>query len=252
MSLLHGADTSNRPRNDLLTHLSDGDYALIAPHLSVDRQAPNETLYNPGDNVETVYFPCDTSAACFVLSVQDGREVQVLMIGREGAVGGIVSHGRLPAFSRSIVRFGGRFARLPVARLEAAKVKSPTLADLFARYADCLLAQTLQGSACNAAHSIEQRAAKWILVTMERTERDVVPLGHEQLATMLGIGRSYASRVILALRAQGILETGRMEFRVLDETLLRSKSCNCDEAVRAHFKDVLSEVYPAAEITPRT
>lgn len=250
MNFQEGSDKAGRPRNNLLRHLSESDYALIAPHIEVGWLGPDEVLYNPGDHVETVYFPCETSVACFVLAIEDGRELQVELVGREGALGGVVNHGRLPAFSRIMVRFGGPFARLPVARLEAAKNKSPTLTNTFARYADCLLAQTLQGSACNAAHSIEQRAAKWILATMGRTQREIVPLTHEQLATMLGVGRSYASRVIIAFRAQGILETGRMEFRVLDEALLRSKSCACDEAVRSHFAEVLPGVYPISEVRP--
>src|SRR3984885_11604261 len=88
----------------------------------------------------------------------------------------------------------GPFVRLPVARLEAAKGRSRTLAGLFARYADCLLAQIIQSAACNATHSIEQRAAKWIIATVERTDRNQVPLTHEQLGMLLGVGRSYVSR----------------------------------------------------------
>jgi hypothetical protein len=121
MSFHEGSDISSRPRNNLLRHINEGDYALIAPHLEVGLLAANEVLYNPGDDVETVYFPCEGSVACFVLVIEDGREVQVVLIGREGAVGGIVSQGRLPAFSRIMVRFGGPFARLPIARLQAAK-----------------------------------------------------------------------------------------------------------------------------------
>src|SRR4030088_1410704 len=74
------------------------------------------------------------------------------------------------------------------------------------RYADCMLAQIFQSTACNAIHSIEQRTAKWIIAAMERTEgEDVVPLTHEQLATMLGVNRSYASRVIQTFKAEGVL-----------------------------------------------
>ena len=232
----------SRPRNNLLRHIHKEDYVLIAPHLELGLLAANQVLFNPGDDVQTVYFPCEDSGACFTLAIEDGREVQVVLIGREGAVGGIVSQGRLPAFSRIMVGFGGLFARLPVARLQAAKAKSHTLTNMFARYADCLLAQTVQAAACNAVHSIEQRAAKWILATRERTERDNVPLSHEQLATMLGVGRSYASRAIKDFKAQGILGTGRLELRVLDKAALHEKSCNCDEAVRAHFAEVLRGV----------
>jgi CRP-like cAMP-binding protein len=242
MNLQEGSDNPSRPRNNLLQHIHKDDYALIAPHLEVGLLSVNRVLFNPGDDVHTVYFPCEGSVASFTLAIEDGREVQVVLIGREGAVGGIVSQGRLPAFSRILVRMGGLFAHLPVARLQAAKAKSDTLANLFARYADCLLAQTLQAGACNAVHSIEQRAAKWILATRERTERDNVPLSHEQLATMLGVGRSYASRVINDFKAQGILGTGRLELQVLDKAALQEKSCNCDEAVRAHFADVLRGV----------
>ena len=73
-----------------------------------------------------------------------------------------------------------------------------------------MLAQIFQSTACNAIHSIEQRTAKWIISAMERTDDDdAVPLTHEQLATLLGVGRSYASRVIQTFKAEGIVETRR-------------------------------------------
>ena len=107
-----------------------------------------------------------------------------------------------------MVKFGGPFVRLNVGKLEAAKLKSATLRNVFARYADCMLAQIFQSTACNAIHSIEQRTAKWIISAMERSDGDnTVPLTHEQLATLLGVGRSYTSRVIQTFKAEGVLET---------------------------------------------
>ena len=237
------SDKAGRPGNNLLRHLSEGDYALIASDIEITWLAPDEILYNPGDQVEAVYFPCENSVACFVLAMDDGRELQVELIGREGALGGVVSGGRLPAFSRMTVRFGGPFARLPAARLEAARNKSPALANIFDRYADCLLAQILQGSACNAAHSIEQRAAKWILTTMGRTQRDVVPLSHEQLSTMLGVGRSYTTRVLRKFVADGVLKTARGSVTVLDKAALTQRSCNCNEYVVSHYSRVFKGIY---------
>src|SRR5712672_2972965 len=116
-------------------------------------------------------------------------------------------HGRyLPAFTRIMVKFGGPFVRLHVGKLNAAKTKSATLRNVFACYADCMLAQVFHSTACNAIHSIEQRTAKWIMSAMERTNgEETVPLTHEQLATMLGVGRSYASRVIQTFKAEGVL-----------------------------------------------
>jgi len=141
MTSADGADTSGRPANELLRRLNPRDFALISPHLDQFDASADRVLYNPGDPVESVHFPCGASAAAFVVAIDDGGEFDAVLIGREGAAGGIVSHGSLPAFSRITVRSPGPFVRLPVARLEAAKGRSRALAGLFARYADCLLAQ---------------------------------------------------------------------------------------------------------------
>ncbi len=182
---------------------------MIEPYLEAADAAAGEVLYNPGDDVEIVHFPCGPSLTSFLVPNEDGRDVETILIGREGAVGGIVSHGSLPAYTRITVKVGGPFMRLRVTRLEAAKTTSVSLRHLFARYADCMMAQMFQSTACNAIHSIEQRTAKWIVAAMERTGDHVVPLTHEQLSTMLGVGRSYTSRVILSFKAAGILETRR-------------------------------------------
>ena len=142
----------------------------------------------------------------------------------------------------------GPFVRLYVGNLNAAKRKSVTLRNVFARYADCMLAQMFQSTACNAIHSIEQRTAKWIISAMERTEGDdVVPLTHEQLAAMLGVGRSYASRVIQIFKAEGILETRRGSILVRNREALRNRACLCNESVKNHFEEVLRGVYPTEE-----
>src|ERR1700686_2543268 len=156
-----------RPFNNLLRRLNSADFALIEPHLVATDAGPNDLLYSPGDDVEIVHFPCGPSLVSFMVTNEDGRDVETILIGREGAVGGIVSQGHLPAYTRIMVKFGGPFVRLNVGKLEAAKTKSATLRNIFARYADCMLAQTFQSTACNAIHSIEQRTAKWILSAME-------------------------------------------------------------------------------------
>jgi hypothetical protein len=179
---------------------------------------------------------------------EDGRDVETILIGREGAVGGIVSQGYLPAYTRICVKFAGPFVRLPVAKLDAAKQKSRSMSNVFARYADCMLAQIFQSTACNAIHSIEQRTAKWIIAAMDRTEGDeVVPLTHEQLATLLGVGRSYTSRVIQTFKAEGTLETRRGSILVRNPDALRLRACKCNDAVKTHFEEVLRGVYPDPE-----
>jgi DNA-binding transcriptional regulator YhcF (GntR family) len=237
-----------RPFNNLLRRLNEADFALIAPHLVQEEGNSNDLLYSPGDNVEIVHFPCGPSLASYLVPSEDGRDVETILIGREGAVGGIVSQGYLPAYTRIMVKFAGPFVRLPVGKLDAAKARSATLSNIFARYADCMLAQMFQSTACNAIHSIEQRTAKWIMSAMERTDGDeVVPLTHEQLATLLGVGRSYTSRVIQTFKAEGILQTRRGSILVLNPDALRTRACLCNEAVKGHFEEVLRGVYPDPE-----
>ena len=244
----HAADVSDRPFNNLLRRLNAADYALLAPHLVSDVAEPNELLYNPGDNVQTVHFPCGPALVSYMVPNEDGRDVETILIGREGAVGGIVSQGFLPAYTRIMVKFGGPMVRLGIGKLDAAKTSSASLRSIFARYADCMLAQMFQSTACNAIHSIEQRTAKWIISAMERADGDnIVPLTHEQVATLLGVGRSYASRVIQTFKAEGVLETRRGAILVRNPEALRGHACLCNEAVKNHFEEVLRGVYPDPE-----
>src|SRR5579863_5075452 len=91
------ANGAERPNNNLLRRLSAGDFALIAPHLTQEQADASALLYNPGDDVDTVHFPCGASLASYLVANEDGRDVEAILVGREGAVGGIVSLGYLPA-----------------------------------------------------------------------------------------------------------------------------------------------------------
>lgn len=239
-----GSQDEMRPFNNLLRVLNDRDYGLIAADLFAANHTAGEVLYNPGDHVDVVHFPCGTSMVSFVVGGEDGREVETVLIGREGAVGGIVSQGHLPAYTRVMVKFGGGFVCLRMEDLAAAKEKSPALRAIFARYADCLLAQIFQSSACNAIHPIEQRVAKWMVAAAERTGGEVVPFTHEAIAAMLGAGRSHTTRVLQDFKARGLVETRRGSVLIHDLDGLRRMSCPCNELVKSHFEDVLRGVYP--------
>src|SRR5712675_1266067 len=125
--MAHENPAEERPFNNLLQRLSAGDFALIAPHLVPEEAKAGELLYNPGDQVDTVHFPCGPSLASFLVPSEDGRDVETILVGREGAVGGIVSQGHLPAYTRICVKFGGPFVRLPIGKLDAAKAESRSL-----------------------------------------------------------------------------------------------------------------------------
>lgn len=231
--------------NNLLRSLRDTDRALVAPFLSAATLETGDELHRPGDPIERVWFPCGPSLVSFQVVLPDGQAIETALVGREGAVGGIVGPGRLPAFARATVQFPGLFLRMPADALVVAQERSRVLSSLVSRYADCLLAQVFQATACNAAHTIEQRAAKWLLAAIDRTGDHVLPLTQEQLAGLLGVGRSYANRVIRDLRTRGVLRTRRGVIEVVDFDGLCDASCHCQEAVREHFDRVLEGVYPA-------
>src|SRR4051812_49373640 len=115
---------NSRPVNNLLRRLSAADFALIEPYLTAVEAVPNDLLYSPGDDVETVHFPCGPSLVSYMVTNEDGRDVETILIGREGAVGGIVSQGYLPAYTRIMVKFGGPFVRMNIGKPDAAKSKS--------------------------------------------------------------------------------------------------------------------------------
>lgn len=241
------AIAANDLGNNLLRELRPADAAIIIPSLHHWEGQRGEILYEPGDNVTEVYFPCGPAMISYLVVLQEGRTAETALVGREGAVGGIVSHGRLPAFARAEVQFPGPFLRMSVAELEDAKQRSSTIEYLFARYADCLMAQIFQAVACNAAHTIEQRTAKWLLAAMERTGTPMIPLTQEQLAAMLGVGRSYISRVIASFKGRKVIETRRGSLAVTDLDQLKGIACGCNECVRRHFEEVLSGVYPCED-----
>lgn len=230
--------------NNLLRALKPADFAYIEPLLEPFHGQAGEVLYEPGDNVGYAYFPCDDALVSYRVVLADGRTVETALIGREGAVGGVVSQGRLPSYSRTIIQFSGFFYRLPIPLLQKAKEQSPSIKHLFSRYADCLVAQIFQATACNATHSIEERTAKWLLSAIERRGQHELLTTQEQLAGLLGVGRSYVSRVVQRLKRERTITTKRGRILIQDMTTLEKTSCDCNLLVRRHFEEVLQGVYP--------
>lgn len=230
--------------NRLLRALKPADLALLLPALEQHDAAIGDVLYEHGQPVTRVYFPGGPSLVSYVILTENGATVEVAMIGREGAVGGVVSHGFLPAYAQSTVRAAGPMLTMDLRLLEQAKARSPALANLFVRYADCLVAQLLQSAACNATHSVEQRLAKWMIAARERTERTRFDLPQEELGAMLGVGRSFISRVIASLKQKGLIKVGRGYVEIADEEGLQSVSCRCNDTFKEHFDTVLNGVYP--------
>jgi hypothetical protein len=231
-------------QNRLLAALRPHDLELLLPAFTLVECAAGKILQEAGSDVRSAWFPLDAAAASFVVAADTNHMVDAALIGCEGAVGGLVSTGRLPAYARAHVQFGGRFLRLPLTALAQAKEQSPTLANWVARYGDCLVAQLFQSAACNASHTIAQRLARWLIATRDRIGRDEIVITQEQLGEMLGVGRSFINRSLRHFGTAGILGSRRRRIIILDAQRLRAVACDCNDRVRDHFDAILAGVYP--------
>lgn len=237
-------DAVRQMKNRLLESLSTRDGALLAPGLEAVDLERGAVLFEPGDEVVDVYFPADGMIGALVLDLKSGASAEAAMIGREGAIGGIISEGDKPAFARATVQMQGKAFRISTDRLDDAKSKSPRLRDHFARYADCLLAQVLQSVACNAVHDFDARLARWLLTIQDRLGDNELRITQEFISQMLGVQRPYTTRVIGKLERSGAIEAQRGVIRVASRRKLEGRACECYSYLRRHFERLLPGVYP--------
>ena len=234
-------DGDDLAKNRLLATLPEDALALLRPWFTVTALRHSEILFEPGDQVDTTYFPCHTTMVSLLILLSDGSAVEAATIGREGAIGGVISSGHKPAFGRAVVQIPGAAFSISTQRLEEAKQRSHRLGDIFARYSDLLAAQLMQSVACNALHSLEQRCSRWLLSTHDRAGADIIHLTQESLAEMLGVQRTSVTAVARRLSDKGIIRYRRGKIEILDRRALETDSCECYRAVEAHFKAVLPE-----------
>lgn len=224
--------------NLLLATFSADVRGLFEPHADIIEFTVGEHVQSRGRDVEWSYFPFGPTMISLVVELEDGRSVQVASIGREGAVGGIVSCGHAPAFADAQVMVGGPAMRVPMEILEEAKSRSGFVANIFCRFSDYLLAEVMQSVACNSFHPIQQRAARWLLTAQDRAG-DRIELTQEALAALLGVQRTTVNAVVGALQEEGLLSARRGRVIVVDRAGLKRQACECYSIVEEHFGAVI-------------
>jgi len=224
--------------NSLLAALPTEARGLIEPHGTMVRLETGDTVLSRGANVEATLFPLGETMVSMAVELSGDRMIEALMIGRRGAVGGIISCGKAPTFTRIIVLVGGPAYRVPMKILDEAKQRSPFVAHLFCRFSDYLLSQVMQSVACNAFHPIEQRAARWLLHAQDRTG-DRIELTQQGLAGLLGVQRTTVNAVIQSLDREGLISTGRGVIRVIDRAGLKRRSCECYQRLEEHYAAII-------------
>ena len=224
--------------NRLLSTFPRESRALLEPFGTTVELAPGDVVLDRGKDVLSSVFPLGPTMISMEVELTGDRTIEVASIGREGAVGGIVSCGHAPAYSRAHVLVGGPAFRVPMKALEDAKRRSQFIGNLFCRFSDYLLAQVMQNVACNAYHSIPERTARWLLHAQDRAG-DRIELTQEALAGLLGVQRTTINAVIREFSSMGIIFASRGRVRVIDRVGLKRRSCECYEALQDHFGSVI-------------
>jgi CRP-like cAMP-binding protein len=224
--------------NRLLSTFSREARALLEPFGKLEEVGPGEVVLDRGEQVKSSIFPVDQTMISMAVELTGGRTIEVASIGREGAVGGIISCGQAPAFSRATVLVGGPVFRVPMEVIEDAKSRSGFIANIFCRFSDYLLAQVMQSVACNAFHSIPERAARWLLHAQDRAG-DRIALTQEAFAGLLGVQRTTVNAVVRDLLDEGLINTGRGVIRVTDRAGLKRRACECYQRLEDHFGAVI-------------
>lgn len=224
--------------NLLLATFAETDRGLVEPLGELVELASGDIVLDRGDQARFSLFPIGQTVIAMCARLSDGRSVEVASVGREGALGGIISCGQAPAFARAVVLVAGLAWRVPMAALEEGKRKSRFINNIFCRYSDYLLSQVMQSVACSTFHSIDQRAARWLLHAQDRAG-DRLELTQEALSTLLGVQRTTLNAVIQSLQQDGLIATSRGVVRVTDRAGLERRSCECYQRLDDHFAAVI-------------
>jgi len=224
--------------NRLLSTFSREARGLIEPFGEMVELNSGDIVFQRGAQVRASHFPLGATMVSMAVQLSGGRTAEVASVGREGAVGGIVSCGHAPAFSCAEVLVPGAAFRVPMKVIEDAKIRSPFIANLFCRFADFLLAEVMQSAACNAYHSIPERAARWLLQAQDRAG-DHIELTQEAFAGLLGVQRTTVNAVVRELSNEGLIATGRGRIHVTDRAGLKRRACECYERLEEHFGAVI-------------
>jgi CRP-like cAMP-binding protein len=137
---------------------------------------------------------------------------------------------------RALVQVAGEAARIGANAFREALQGSPGLRRLVSRYTLTLINLLAQNGACNAAHLVEERCARWLLMAHDRVNQDSFPITQEFLAQMLGVRRPTVSLTAGILQRAGFIAYRRGMVTILDREGLEGASCECYRVIQDEFK----------------
>jgi CRP-like cAMP-binding protein len=227
----------NRVGNKILLSITDKEYALIRPHLESLSMPHHLSIYEPGQPLEFVHFP-NTGMVSLVIATADGRTVEVGEVGREGFSGVQAAVGINKNQVREVVQIAGNGFRVKIGALKSVLQSAPGLERILTRYAVVQGMQFAQTAACNRLHNIEQRLARWLLITQDRVDSATLAITHDFLATMLGTDRPTVTLAAGILQDKQAIEYTRGEVQILSRTKLEESVCECYGVIQQYNHEI--------------
>jgi CRP-like cAMP-binding protein len=227
-------------RNRLLAALSPDDFALLAPALHPTNLELRQVLYAAHQPIGTAYFP-ECATVSMLAPLEEGRFMEVGLVGREGLVGLSVILGADSSATEAMVQMQGTALQVRSAELRRAFDASATLRGLLLRYSHAFHAQVAQTAACNGYHQLEERLARWLLMAHDRARTDEFPMTQEFMSLMLGVRRAGVSIAASILQKSGAIGYKHGCITVLDRSGLEAAACECYGTVRQQFERLLGQ-----------
>lgn len=224
--------------NHLLRMLSPEAFDVLAGVLTPMPLPFRKILHAPDSPISTVYF-VESGMVSFVTPLVDGHALEVGVAGREAMIGVPIALGVEAAATEAMVQIEGSALSMPSAAMKSALAAEPTLLPVLLRYSHAFNTQVSQTAACNGAHRIEERLARWLLTTHDRVDGDDIPLTHELLSIMLGVRRSGVSVTAQTLQRAGLIRYAKGQITILDRHGLEAAACECHAVVLRRYRDLL-------------
>lgn len=230
------------PRNRLLLALPARALKRILPDLEYVRCESEQILMDADSSLDKVYFP-DSGVISVVAVYADGSIIEMATIGREGCSGVQAAFGVKSSSVRLLVQVPGSSVAMSRAAFLHAINASPVFRELIHHYILAFMEQILVSGACNGAHSLTERLARWLLMMRDRGDDDVMPLTQDLLAEMLGAQRPSVSKAALQLERAGTIKRGRGKVTIVNRDKLKKASCECYQLVRERVAAHLPKTY---------
>lgn len=231
--------TTTETDNRLLAALPPEELGRIRPMLETVPLEFKLLLHGPDRPIDHVWFP-HIGVLSLVNEVPESRPVEVATVGNEGFTGVPLLLGADTMPTQCICQIPGAASRMGSGAFRDAQDANPVFRALLLRYTLALLNQVAQSASCNRAHSIDERCARWLLMTHDRVNgAKHFPLTQEFLAQMLGVRRASVSVAQAILQRAGLIRYTRGSISVLDREGLEAASCPCYGIIRTGYNRLL-------------